>query len=157
MTFSGNQAVASWTQRAHRLRQAQGQRGFTLIELLVVLAILGMLVAFVTPQVLKYLGRAKTNSAHIQIESLAGALDLFRLDVGRYPTQTEGLQALLEHPTGLDTWNGPYLKQKSIPLDPWNRPYTYKIPGDHGEYDLYTLGADGAPGGTGENQDVTNW
>jgi general secretion pathway protein G len=131
--------------------------GFTLIELLVVLAILGMIVAFVTPQVLKYLGRAKTDAAHIQIENLAGALDLFRLDVGRYPTQTEGLEALVEHPSGLNSWNGPYLKQKSIPADPWGRAYVYKIPGDHGDYDLYSFGADGAPGGTGENQDVTNW
>jgi general secretion pathway protein G len=136
---------------------ADGQSGFTLIELLVVLAILGMIVAFVTPQVLKYLGRAKTDAAHIQIENIAGALDLFRLDMGRYPSQAEGLQALVEQPVGLDTWNGPYLKQKSIPLDPWSRPYIYKIPGDHGDYDLYTFGAAGVPGGTGENQSVTNW
>ena len=131
--------------------------GFTLIELLVVLAILGMIVAFVTPQVLKYLGRAKSDAAHIQIENLAGSLDLFRLDVGRYPSTTEGLQALIEHPVGLNNWNGPYLKQKAVPLDPWNRPYNYKSPGDHGDYDLFTLGADGVPGGSGENQDVTNW
>ncbi len=144
--------------RAAALAQRQdGQSGFTLIELLVVLAILGMIVAFVTPQVLKYLGRAKTDSAHIQIENIAGALDLYRLDIGRYPTQAEGLQSLVEHPVGLDAWNGPYLKQKSLPPDPWGRPFIYKIPGDHGEYDLYTLGADGVPGGTGENQDVTNW
>jgi general secretion pathway protein G len=139
------------------MRDPRQQSGFTLIELLVVLAILGMIVAFVTPQVLKYLGRAKTDSAHIQIENIAGALDLFRLDNGRYPNQSEGLQALIEAPVGLATWNGPYLKQKAIPFDPWNRPYIFKIPGDHGEYDLYTLGADGTPGGTGENQDVTNW
>ena len=145
------------TRLAKRAQMRDRQSGFTLIELLVVLAILGMIVAFVTPQVLKYLGRAKSDSAHIQIENIAGALDLFRLDVGRYPNQTEGLQALVEAPVGLNSWNGPYLKQKSIPPDPWNRPYIYKIPGDHGEYDLYTLGADGVPGGTGENQDVTNW
>jgi general secretion pathway protein G len=146
--------------QARFLKRAQApgsQSGFTLIELLVVLAILGMIVAFVTPQVLKYLGRAKSDSAHIQIENLAGALDLFRLDVGRYPTQTEGLQALVDVPVGLNNWNGPYLKQKAVPLDPWNRPFLYKSPGDHGDYDLYTLGADGVPGGTGENQDVTNW
>jgi len=140
-----------------RLRRDRDQDGFTLIELLVVLAILGMIVAFVTPQVLKYLGRAKTDSAHIQIENLSGALDLFRLDVGRYPTQAEGIQALIEHPVGINSWNGPYLKQKAVPLDPWSRPYLYKQPGDHGEYDLFTLGADGVPGGNGENQDVTNW
>jgi general secretion pathway protein G len=143
--------------RVAAAQRADGQSGFTLIELLVVLAILGMIVAFVTPQVLKYLGRAKTDAAHIQIENIAGALDLYRLDVGRYPTQAEGLSALVERPVGLDAWNGPYLKQKSVPPDPWSRPYIYKIPGDHGEYDLYTLGADGVPGGTGENQDVTNW
>jgi len=142
---------------AHRIPSRRNEGGFTLIELLVVLAILGMIVAFVTPQVLKYLGRAKTDAAHIQIENLGAALDLFRLDVGRYPTQSEGLDALIVRPTGLDVWNGPYLKQKAVPLDPWNRAYLYKIPGDHGEYDLYSLGADGVPGGTGENQDVTNW
>jgi general secretion pathway protein G len=131
--------------------------GFTLIELLVVLAILGLVVALVTPQVLKYLGRAKTDAARIQIENLTGALDLFKLDVGRYPTQEEGLQGLLDPPPGVTAWNGPYLKQKKVPLDPWNRAYTYRIPGEHGEYDLYTLGADNAPGGTGENQDVGNW
>lgn len=133
------------------------ESGFTLIELLVVLVILGMIVAFVTPQVLHYLSRAKSDSAHIQIENIAGALDLYRLDVGRYPTQNEGLAALVERPAGLSSWNGPYIKQKAVPLDPWGHPYIYKIPGDHGEYDLYSLGADDAPGGTGENQDVTNW
>ncbi len=131
--------------------------GFTLIELLVVLVILGMIVAFVTPQVLHYLSRAKSDSAHIQIENIAGALDLYRLDVGRYPTQNEGLAALVERPAGLSSWNGPYIKQKAVPLDPWGHAYIYKIPGDHGEYDLYSLGADDAPGGSGENQDVTNW
>jgi general secretion pathway protein G len=139
------------------LRRRRGSEGFTLIELLVVLAILALVVALVTPQVLKYLGRAKTDAAHIQIENLSGALDLFKLDVQRYPSQQEGLQALVEQPPGLTSWNGPYLKQKKIPLDPWNRPYFYRIPGEHGEFDLYTLGADGVPGGTGENQDVTNW
>jgi len=148
---------APFREKSLKAADADLSSGFTLIELLVVLAILGMIVAFVTPQVLKYLGRAKTDAAHIQIENLAGALDLFRLDVGRYPTQTEGLEALVEHPSGLNSWNGPYLKQKSIPADPWARAYVYKIPGDHGDYDLYSLGADGAPGGTGENQDVTNW
>jgi general secretion pathway protein G len=131
--------------------------GFTLIELLVVLAILGLIVALVTPQVLKYLARAKTDAAHIQIENLAGALDLYKLDMQRYPTQSEGLQALVEAPSDPTGWNGPYLKQKKVPLDPWGRPYNYRIPGEHGEYDLYTLGASNTPGGTGENQAVTNW
>jgi general secretion pathway protein G len=157
MIFLRRKVEAMRTHLAKWTGTPGGQRGFTLIELLVVLAILGMIVAFVTPQVLKYLGRAKSDSARIQIENIGGALDLFRLDNGRYPSQAEGLQALIEHPVGLNSWNGPYLKQKAIPLDPWNRPYTYKSPGDHGEYDLYTLGADGVPGGSGENQDVTNW
>ncbi len=134
----------------------QNERGFTLLELLVVLAILGLLAAFVAPQVLKYLGRAKSDSAHIQIQNIAGTLDLFRLDVGRYPTSAEGLAALVERPTGLASWNGPYVKDKGVPNDPWGRPYIYKFPGDHGDYDLYSLGADGQPGGTGENADVTN-
>jgi general secretion pathway protein G len=138
-------------------RDRGAESGFTLIELLVVLVILGMIVAFVTPQVLHYLSRAKSDSAHIQIENIAGALDLYRLDVGRYPTQSEGLAALVEHPAGVDSWNGPYIKQKAVPLDPWGHAYLYKIPGEHGEYDLYSLGADDAPGGSGENRDVTNW
>jgi general secretion pathway protein G len=131
--------------------------GFTLIELLVVLAILGLIVALVTPQVLKYLGRAKTDTARIEIQSLGNALDLFRLDMSRYPSQPEGLEALIEAPPGATQWNGPYLKQRKMPLDPWGRPYVYRNPGEHGDYDLYTLGADNAPGGTGENQDIGNW
>jgi general secretion pathway protein G len=138
-------------------RQRERQSGFTLIELLVVLAILGLLIGLVAPQVMKYLGRARTDAARVQIQNISGALDLFRLDMHRYPSQQEGLQALVEMPTGLASWNGPYLQQKKLPLDPWNRPYVYRIPGEHGEYDLYTLGADNAPGGTGEDQDVTNW
>jgi general secretion pathway protein G len=138
---------------------AKRESGFTLVELLVVLAILGMIVALVTPQVLKYLGRAKTDTAKIEIQTLSNALDLFRLDMQRYPTQQEGLQALVEPPPGAsaDQWRGPYLKQRKLPLDPWRRPYIYRSPGEHGDYDLYTLGADNAPGGTGEDQDVTNW
>ena len=131
--------------------------GFTLIELLVVLAILGLLIGLVAPQVMKYLGRARSDAARIEIQNIGGALDLYRLDMRRYPTQQEGLQALVEVPAGAVGWNGPYLQQKKVPLDPWNRPYVYRIPGEHGDYDLYTLGADNAPGGTGENQDVTNW
>jgi general secretion pathway protein G len=135
----------------------RGEGGFTLVELLVVLAILGLIVALVTPQVLKYLGRAKTDTARIEIQSLANALDLYRLDLARYPTQQEGLQALIAQPPGAAQWNGPYLKHKKLPADPWGRSYNYRIPGEHGEYDLYSLGADNAVGGTGENQDVTNW
>jgi general secretion pathway protein G len=122
-----------------------------------VLAILGLLIGLVAPQVMKYLGRARSDAARIEIQNLGGALDLYKLDMRRYPNQQEGLQALVAMPNGVSGWNGPYLQQKTVPLDPWGRPYVYRIPGEHGEFDLYTLGADNAPGGTGENQDIGNW
>jgi general secretion pathway protein G len=142
---------------ARRPRPTGGASGFTLIELLVVLAILGLLIGLVTPQVMRYLGVAKTDTARTDIHNIEGALDLFRLDVGRYPTEAEGLEALVERPAGLAAWQGPYIRQREAPKDPWGRPYIYRIPGQHGTYDLYSLGADGEPGGTGEDQDVTNW
>ena len=121
-----------------RRRNERSQAGFTLVELLVVLAILGLLVAIATPQVIKYLGRAKVDTARIQIHDMSTALDMFLVDVGRYPTQQEGLQALVQNPGALATWHGPYLK--SLPADPWGQPYQYRIPGSNGnEYDLYTL------------------
>jgi general secretion pathway protein G len=128
-----------------------------LIELLVVLAILALLAAITTPQVVKYLAKAKTETAKIDIQNLGVALDLFRLDVGRYPIEQEGLAGLVEKPPGLELWRGPYTKGKGYPLDPWRRPYVYRFPGQHGEYDIYTLGADNARGGVGESQDVTSW
>jgi len=133
------------------------QSGYTLVELLVVLAILGLLVALAAPRVIKYLGGAKTDTARIQIEKLGGVLDLYRLEIGHYPTEQEGLEALVERPPQVDAWNGPYLKNRQSLIDPWGTPYAYRSPGEHGEYDLYTLGADGKDGGDGEDQDVTNW
>ncbi len=121
------------------------QAGFTLIELLVVLAILGLLVVAVTPQVLKYLGKAKADTAKIEIKSLSTALDLFLIDVGRYPTQQEGLEALVVNPGALPSWHGPYIKAAGVPLDPWGHPYQYRFPGQSGDYDLYTLSPDGSP------------
>ncbi|HWB47880.1 MAG TPA: type II secretion system major pseudopilin GspG [Stellaceae bacterium] len=138
-------------------RSTPAEAGFSLIELLVVLAILGLLIGLVAPPVIRYFGRAKSDVAKVQIHDLESALDLYRLDLGRYPGQSEGLSALVEKPAGLDRWQGPYLKQKTVPADPWGHPYRYRIPGEHGEYDLYSLGADDAPGGTGENQDIANW
>ena len=135
----------------------RGGAGFTLIELLVVLAILSLLAFVAVPQVLKYLGRAKTDAAQIQIQSLAGTLDLYRLDLGGYPSEDEGLDALIERPAGAERWNGSYLRKREMLIDPWGQPYVYRHPGEHGEFDLYTLGADNAEGGEGENRDVTSW
>ncbi len=127
------------------------------MELLVVLVILGLIAAFAAPQVIKYLGRAKTDAARIQIERLSGVLDLYRLEVGGYPTSDDGLQALMEQPPDADKWNGPYLKKANALSDPWGRPYIYQSPGEHGDFDLSTLGADGSDGGDGEDQDLTSW
>ena len=131
--------------------------GFTLIELLVVLAILGMIVGLVGPRVMKHLGSAKSDTAKLQIEDLGVALDLFYLENGRYPNTGEGLAALVQKPAGLDNWNGPYLKKKKIPQDPWQREYLYQSPGQNGDYDLYSYGADNAPGGEKENRDILSW
>jgi general secretion pathway protein G len=131
--------------------------GFTLLELLVVLAIMGMLAAIIAPQVIKYLGSSRTQTAHVQIQNVMAALELFRLDVGRYPTPQEGLQGLVTAPQSAANWNGPYLRKDSALRDPWGEAYIYRIPGQHGEIDVFTLGSDKAPGGTGEAQDVGSW
>ena len=131
--------------------------GFTLIELLVVLAIIGLLAGLVGPQVMKHLGGAKTKTARVQIEDLAGALDMYKMDVGRYPTSSEGLQALVEKPSSARAWNGPYLRKNKVPQDPWIYDYHYVSPGEHGRFDIYSLGADNAAGGDGEDQDINSW
>jgi len=135
----------------------QKQSGFTLIELLVVLLILGLLAGLVGPRVLKNLGGAKTGTTQLQIEEFGAGLDLFHLEVGRYPTTEEGLQSLSVEPAGLNNWNGPYLKKNDIPVDPWGNTYHYRSPGEHSDYDLYSFGRDNAEGGEGEDQDVVSW
>lgn len=135
----------------------QAQHGFTLIELLVVLAIIGLLAGLVGPQVMKHLGGAKTKAARAQIEDLAGALDMYRMDVGRYPTTEEGLGALVAAPASARSWNGPYLRKNTIPQDPWIYDYHYVSPGEHGRFDLFSLGSDNAAGGEGEDQDINSW
>ncbi len=130
-------------------------KGFTLIELLVVMVIVGLLAALVAPKLFPKLGKGKQAAAKAQIELLGQALDQFRLDVGRYPATQEGLSALVTNP-GVPNWEGPYLK-KALPNDPWGRSYVYQCPGSHGEYDLYSLGRDGSPGGEGEDADIMSW
>ncbi len=132
------------------------QRGFTLMELLVVLAILGLLMGLVGPQVLNQLGGAKTKTAALQIADLEQTLEMYKLDVGRFPNTQQGLDALVNKPAGVVGWNGPYLKS-DVPLDPWNGDYVYTYPGEHGDFDIVTYGQDGAPGGDGENADVSSW
>lgn len=132
-------------------------RGFTLLELLVVLVILGLLASLVGPQVLKQVGGSKSKAAALQIAEFGTALDLFSLEVGRYPTTQEGLEALIQKPGNVRFWNGPYLKKKVIRMDPWGNDYIYRAPGDHGDYDLYSLGADNRDGGEGDDADVVSW
>lgn len=131
--------------------------GFTLIELLVVLAILGMIMGLVGPRIMKHFNEAKADTTRLQIKELEAALDLFDLQTGRYPLTEEGLQALIEKPAGLDKWNGPYLKNKQVPLDSWGHPFNYQSPGKNGPYDLFSYGADNLPGGDGNDRDVTSW
>ena len=126
------------------------------MELLVVLAILGLLMSLVGPQVLNQLGGAKTKTTGIQIKDLEQALEMYKLDVGRFPSTSEGLDALVKQPGNATGWNGPYLKS-DVPLDPWNREYNYKYPGERGEVDIFSYGANGSPGGEGEDADVGNW
>lgn len=131
--------------------------GFTLLELLVVLVILGMLAGLVGPRVMKYFSGARSDTTRLQITDLSTALDMYKLEIGRYPTTDEGLEALVQQPPGASHWNGPYLKKKQVPKDPWGQDYHYRFPGEHGEIDLYSLGADNAEGGNGENKDIVSW
>ena len=139
------------------LKRAKGESGFSLLELLVVLAIIGLLYAIVGPQVIKYVGSSKTQTASVQVKNVAASLELFRLDAGRYPTAEEGLGGLIKPPPSVPVWNGPYLPQASALTDPWGNPYRFKSPGDHSEIDVFSLGSDNAAGGTGEAKDVGNW
>ena len=140
---------------ARALPRPGRQSGMTLIELLVVLVILTLVAGLIGPQVLNQLGGAKTKTAAVQIKELEQSLDLFKLDVGRYPSDAEGLRSLVERPGAASGWNGPYLK-KELPNDPWGAPYQYKFPGRKGGPDVFSFGADGKAGGEGENADIYN-
>jgi general secretion pathway protein G len=130
--------------------------GFTLLELLVVIVIIGLLAGLVAPRYFDQIGKSNTKIAKAQIDSLEKALDQYRLDVGSYPTSEQGLPSLFTKPANVDKWQGPYLK-KPVPPDPWGRAYLYKSPGEHSDYDLYSYGSDGQPGGDKEAADVNSW
>ena len=130
--------------------------GFTLIELLVVLTIISLILGLVGPRVLNYLGESRHKTAKLQIESFGSALDLFYLDAGRYPTSSEGLDALVNRPPGVAVWNGPYVKGNRVPADPWGNPYRYSSPSERAPYEIMSLGSDGREGGTGTAEDISN-
>ena len=138
------------------LHSRRRHAGFTLLELLVVLVIIGLLVGYVAPRYFAQVGKSEVKVARAQIKSLEDALDQYRLDVGHYPSTEQGLAALFAQPEGEARWQGPYLK-KAVPNDPWGHAYQYKQPGEHGEFDLISLGKDGQAGGTAEAADITNW
>jgi general secretion pathway protein G len=132
----------------------RGSAGFTLIEMLVVLVIIGLIMGLVGPRVLNYLTDARVKAAKLQIEALSSSLDLYYLDTGRYPTSSEGLNALVRRPSNADAWNGPYLKGGAVPADPWKNEYIYRAPGDNAPFEIMSLGSDGREGGSGSAADI---
>lgn len=152
LSFGAPKAVRS----ARKRRRNAGQDGFTLVEMLVVITIIGMIMALVGPRVLNYLSESRVKAAKIQIQSLSSALDLFYLDAGRFPSSSEGLAALTHPISGVNSWNGPYLKGGTVPKDPWGNQYVYKQPGEHTAYEIRSLGSDGQEGGTGTATDLTS-
>jgi general secretion pathway protein G len=151
MTFNGNGMF-----RAALAARRDSERGFTLIEMLVVITIIGMIMGLIGPRVLNYMSESRVKTAKIQIQSLGNALDLYYLDIGRYPTTAEGLSALVKPVSGGSGWAGPYLKGGGVPNDPWNNPYAYRSPGQNAPYDIISYGADGQEGGTGTAEDITS-
>jgi general secretion pathway protein G len=137
------------------MRKRTPHNGFTLLELLVVVVIIGLLAGYVAPKYFSQVGKSEVQVAKAQIESFVKALDLYRLDVRRYPTSEQGLQALIAAPANEPQWRGPYL-QKTVPADPWGRPYAYRAPGAKSDYDIVSYGRDGKPGGSGEDADIAN-
>jgi general secretion pathway protein G len=140
----------------NRPADRRGEAGFTLVEMLVVITIIGLIMGLVGPRVLSFLGDSKVKAAKLQIESFGSSLDLFYLDVGRYPTASEGLAALAQRPGNAAIWNGPYLKTGAVPPDPWGHPYAYRSPAERGPYEIVSLGSDGQEGGTGTAADISN-
>ena len=131
--------------------------GMTLIEILVVLVLIGIVLGIVGGNFIGRGEKAKADAAKIEIGQISQALDLFKLEIGRYPTSQEGLQALISAPAGVTNWNGPYWKKSTLPKDPWGNEYRYSAPGQHGPYDIMSYGADGKEGGEGANKDIMSW
>jgi general secretion pathway protein G len=141
--------------RAIERKARHGEQGFTLVEMLVVIAIIGLIMGLIGPRVLNYLSESKVKAAKIQMQSFSSSLDLFNLDAGRYPSTSEGLAALVRRPPSVAAWNGPYLKGGNVPNDPWNNAYIYRAPGEHGPFDIVSLGSDGQEGGSGTAADIS--
>jgi general secretion pathway protein G len=152
--MSGKTVVALGRRHNDRAGDRASEQGFTLVEMLVVITIIGLIMGLIGPRVLNYLRESKVKAAKIQMQSFASALDLYNLDTGRYPSSAEGLAALVRPTTGV-AWNGPYLKGAALPNDPWNHPYIYRVPGEHGPYDIMSLGSDGQEGGSGTAADLS--
>ncbi len=140
-----------------KLPARRSERGFTLVEMLVVITIISIVMSLVGPRVLNYLTDSKVKAAKIQIESFESALDLYRLDVGRYPNTSEGLRALIESPGNSVPWGGPYLRGDAVPNDPWGKPYVYRSPGEHGNYDIMSYGVGGQESGADAQATITSW
>lgn len=140
-----------------KLPARRSECGFTLVEMLVVITIISIVMSLVGPRVLNYLTDSKVKAAKIQIESFESALDFYRLDVGQFPSTSEGLRALIERPGNSVPWGGPYLRGDSVPNDPWGKPYIYRSPGQHGAYDIMSYGVGGQEGGEGVEANITSW
>ncbi len=131
--------------------------GFTLIELLIVMVIIGLLAAFIVPKLIGRVGESKQTAAKAQIELTSTAIEIYKLDTGKYPPNGTGLQALNTKPGDIKNWKGPYMKKEKVPKDPWGADFIYRFPGTHGDYDIISYGADGSEGGSGDNKDIVSW